>query len=68
MVTYLDIAGTYLQKDRPLGSKSTPKPHYRMLSVIFDTPGGAALIRVVGPERTITRHKAAFEAWLKAFK
>jgi len=67
-VTYLDIAGTYLQKDRPLGSKSTPKQHYRMLSVIFDTPDGAALIRVVGPERTIGGHKARFDAWLRGFR
>jgi hypothetical protein len=67
-IVSLDIAGTYLQKDRPLGSKSVPKPHYRMISIIFDTPDGAALIRVVGPEATMAKHKGAFDAWVKAFK
>lgn len=67
-ITYLDMAGTYLQKDRPLGSKSVQKPHYRMLAVVFDTEDGAALIRVVGPERTVSIQKDAFDAWLKRFK
>ena len=67
-ILLLDIAGTYLQKDRPLGSKSVPKPHYRMISVVFDTPDGAALIRMVGPERTVAKHKGAFDSWLKGFK
>lgn len=67
-ILYLDIHGTYLYKDRPLASKSTPKPGYRMLSVHFQTPDGPTRIWVVGPADTVQLHKKGFDDWLKRFK
>ena len=69
-MTYLDVQGTYLYTDRPFAPKSTakPLPGYRMLAVMVQTPGGSYLLRVVGPEATVTAHKPAFDAWLKHFQ
>ena len=67
-VLYLDMAGTYLYKDRPLAKKAEPKPGYRMFSVLFETPGESHVIRAVGPAKTMTHHKKAFDDWLRSFK
>ncbi len=69
-VTYLDVHGTYLSTDRPFAPKSTakPLPGYRMLAVMFQTPDGSHLIRLLGPAPTVAMHKQAFDAWVKNFK
>src|SRR5262249_17000800 len=69
-LTYLDVQGTYLYTDRPFAPKNTakPLPGYRMLAVMFQTPDGPSLIRLVGPTSTVAAHKPAFDAWLKKFK
>jgi len=69
-VTYLDVEGTYLAKERPFdpNSKVEKKPDYRMLGVIFESPKGPYFIRVTGPAKTIAEQKQAFDEWLKNFK
>jgi hypothetical protein len=69
-VTYLDVEGTYLAKERPFdpNSKVEKKPDYRMLGVVFESPKGPYFMRVTGPAKTIAEHKKAFDDWLKNFK
>ena len=69
-VTYLDVHGTYLYTDRPFAPRSSakPLPGYRMLAVMFQTPDGSHLIRLIGPASTVAAHKQAFDRWLKNFK
>jgi hypothetical protein len=69
-VTYLDVEGTYLAKERPFdpNSKVEKKPDYRMLGVVFESPKGPYFIRVTGPAKTIAEQKKAFDEWLKNFK
>jgi hypothetical protein len=69
-VTYLDVQGTYLFKQRPFdpGEKPEKRPGYRMLGVVFETENGPHFIRFVGPAKTVEQHKKGFEGWLKAFK
>ena len=66
--TYVDIAGTYLYKDRPLAAKGTPRPDYRMLAVMLEGDEAVHLIRTVGPATTIQLNKGAFDAFIKALK
>lgn len=69
-VTYFDISGTYLFKARPVDPNLTAekRPNHRMLAVVWESPHGPYFMRFVGPEKTVSKHKAAFDAWLKSFK
>lgn len=67
---YQDIAGTYLKKTRPFdpADKGTEKTNYRQLYVPLVTDNGDYYPTLVGPAKTIEKHKKAFDDWLKSFK
>jgi hypothetical protein len=68
--TYLDVAGTYLFKARPIDpdDKAEKRPDYRMLAVHFEGPKDVYHIKLVGPAKTVEHFKKGFDEWLKAFK
>jgi len=68
-VSYVDLTGTYLQRTRSFDPNETPQPqpNTRMIAVVFDNAGGPYYLRLVGPAKTVSHHKAAFDAWLKGF-
>jgi hypothetical protein len=67
--TYLDLTGTYKKKESPMAEKFTPVPGQRQLYVLFDSKEGDSYYLVLlGPEKTVAKHKKAFEEWLKNFK
>ena len=67
---YQDIQGTYLKKDAPFdpNAKTTKMENYRQLYVVFETKDGQYFMTLVGPAKTIEKHKKAFDEWLKNFK
>jgi hypothetical protein len=68
---YQDIQGTYLKKaGGPFdpNAKVTKMTNYRQLYVIFETKDGQYYMTLVGPAKTIEKHKKGFEEWLKNFK
>jgi hypothetical protein len=67
---YLDVAGTYLYKERPNlpDSAAVPRPGHRMLAVYLDTGDNTYFIRMIGPADTVAQYKKGFDDWLKAFK
>lgn len=68
---YQDIKGTLLFKAAPFdpNAKVTEKAEYRQLYVIFeDEDKNTISIWVLGPEKTVEKHKKAFEAFIKSFK
>jgi hypothetical protein len=69
-VSYLDVSGVYLFKDRPFdpNAKAEKRPNYRMLAVHFEGPKNIYHIKLVGPEKTVEHYKKGFDDWLKAFK
>ena len=69
-VTEADIQGTYLSRFPPFdpNAKVTEKPDYRMVGVIFASPKGPYYMRLVGPAKTVEKHKKEFDDWLKNFK
>jgi hypothetical protein len=67
-VTYLDISGTYLYRPFPMAPRAEPRPDHRMIAVIFESPKGPYYFRLVGPEKTVSQHKPAFDEWLRNFK
>jgi hypothetical protein len=69
-VTAIDLQGTYLFKARPFdpSAKTEEKPDYRMVGVIFESKNGPYFMRLVGPAKTVEKHKGEFDQWLKNFK
>ncbi|CAN5570730.1 hypothetical protein BH11PLA2_BH11PLA2_36270 [soil metagenome] len=66
--TYQDVAGTFIKKPFPMAEKGTPMPNYRQLYVVFETKDGQYYMTLLGPAKTIEKHKKAFDEWLKNFK
>jgi hypothetical protein len=67
-MTYVDITGTYLFKTNPMAPKAEERPEHRMLMVAFEGPQDLYFVRLVGPEKTVSGQKKAFDEWLKNFK
>jgi hypothetical protein len=69
-VTALDISGTYLFKAQPFNpqAKTEEKPDFRMVGVVFESKNGPYFMRLVGPTKTVEKHKKEFDEWLKNFK
>lgn len=71
---YQDVTGTFLSKFPPFdpNAKVTKMENYRQLYVIFETKadGGTKVFSatLLGPAKTIDKHKKDFEAWVKNFK
>ena len=69
-----DIQGTYLKKFPPFdpNAKITKVTDYRQLYVIFESKDGDTTVTysmtLLGPAKTVEKHKKAFEDWLKNFK
>lgn len=69
-----DIQGTYLKKFPPFdpNAKITKIPDYRQLYVIFESKEGDGTVlysmTLLGPAKTVEKHKKAFDAWIKNFK
>lgn len=67
--TILDLKGTYLFKARPMDpAPGEPRAGHHMVGVVFESPDGPYFMRLVGPEKTVARHRAAFLKWLRGFK
>jgi hypothetical protein len=66
-----DITGTFLLKAAPFdpNSKVTEKEKFRQLYCIFeDEDGKVVSFILVGPEKTIDKHKKAFTEFMTSFK
>lgn len=67
---YQDITGNYLKKTRPFdpADKGVEKTNYRQLYVILLTDSGDFYPTLIGPAKTVEKHKKDFDDWLKNFK
>jgi hypothetical protein len=68
--TVVDLSGTYKFKAQPFNpnAKEELRPDYRLVYVILPTPKGPHYVQIVGPARTVEKHKAGFDEWVKNFK
>ena len=65
---YQDVKGTFIKKPFPMAEKGTPMPGYRQLYVVFETKDGQFYMTLLGPTKSVEKHKKAFDEWLKNFK
>lgn len=66
--TYQDVRGIYKKKPFPMAEKFTPMKDYGQLYVVFQTKDGQYYMNLLGPTKTVDKHKKDFEGWLKNFK
>ena len=62
----VDVSGTF-SAGRGMGS-GKPKPEYRMLAAIADTPAGLFFFKMVGPQSTLGHHTEAFDSFVSSFR
>jgi hypothetical protein len=65
-VTLLDVSGTYAGGDMGGGGATQSKPNYRMRAGVIATPRGAYFIKLVGPEKTVSRWDQSFQDFVKS--
>ena len=67
-VTTVDVAGTYVAETTPGSGTFENKPGYRLLAAVVETPNGPYFLKLIGPEKTVTRWNESFLAFLKSFE
>ena len=67
-VTVLDISGSFVGMQRPMGGTQAPKSGQRMLAAIVEAPNGAFYFKLVGPEATVTKWADTFDQFVKNMK
>lgn len=63
-VTITDVTGTFAGGGMMGGPPSAPKPDYRMLAAIVETPAGPWFFKLTGPKRTVEHWRASFDAFV----
>ena len=66
--TYQDISGTFKKKPFPMAEKFTPMKDYRQIYVVFEATEGQYYMNLLGPAKTVEKHKKSFDELLAAFK
>jgi hypothetical protein len=66
-VTRVELAGTYTEPTFGQG-EPTPKPNYRLLGAIVETPQMSYFLRLTGPENTVKGANAAFDKALDSIE
>lgn len=67
-ITTVDLAGTYLHKARPMATKVTKKPKWRMLAAIVETDSGPYYFKLLGPAAGVQAAAADFAAMIGSIK
>jgi hypothetical protein len=67
-VTTVDVSGTYTAEMSPGSSMHYNKPGYRLRAAVVETPNGAYYVKLVGPEKTVSRWDQSFTDYLNSFE
>lgn len=65
-VTFVEIAGRYVAAVTPGGAQKLDKPDFRLLGAIVETPRVAYFLKMVGPDKTMSAAKPAFDALISS--
>ncbi len=63
-LTLVDVSGTYRGSAGPMMAPAEPKPNFRMLAAIAETPSGPWFFKLTGPEETVTQWEESFHVFL----
>jgi hypothetical protein len=65
---YQDVSGTFKKRAFPMAKDYKAMPGYRQLYVLFGNDKGDYYMTLLGPAKTVEKHKKEFESFLKNFK
>jgi len=63
-ITVVDVSGVYTNRMGPMAADASPKPDYRMLAAIVETPGGPWFFKMTGPAKTVSKWEPSFKSFL----
>ena len=63
-VSTVDVSGTYLAAAGPMMSSTTPKPGFRMLAAVAETPAGPWFFKLTGPAKTVANWAQSFQSFI----
>ena len=66
--TLLDVSGRYTAEMMPGGGERHDKSDYRMRAAVVETPKGAYFVKLVGPEKTVSRWDQPYMAFINSFE
>jgi hypothetical protein len=64
-VTQVDVGGTY---SAGMMSPGPPRPGYRLMGAVVETPEGPWFFKLVGPEKTIAKWAPSFDFFVGSFR
>ncbi|MFQ5770209.1 MAG: hypothetical protein ACE5HX_06715 [bacterium] len=66
--TMIDLSGTYLFKTSPMAPTHTEKPNFRMLAAVVESSRGPWFVKLVGPQKTVSKWEDSLYEFMKSFK
>lgn len=67
-IATVDVSGTYVAETAPGSGTLHNKPGYRLRAAVVETPKGSYYVKLVGPEKTVTRWNDTFLTYLRSFE
>jgi hypothetical protein len=67
-VTVVEIKGTFASGGGMMGGPTTQKEKYMLLGAVVDGGGRQHFFKMTGPEKTVTRAKKDFDAFVASFQ
>ena len=67
-VTTVDVTGTYTAQMSPGSETRHNDANYRLRAAVVETPKGNYFVKLVGPEKTVSRWNQSFLDYVKSFE
>jgi hypothetical protein len=67
-ITVIDVAGTYIAEVTPGSTERHDKAGFRLRAAVIETAEGPYYVKLVGPQTTVARWDASFQAFLKSMR
>ena len=67
-VTLVDVSGTYVAEMSPGATDRHNKPHFRLRAGVIETSKGPYFIKLIGPEKTVTRWDRAYDQFVSSVR
>ena len=67
-VSFVELNGTFNAGGMGMGGPTTPKPGYRLLGAIVESPGGEVFFKLTGPEKTVNAAAKDFQSLIRSIR
>ena len=67
-ITSVTLTGTYTAEMAPGSGTFYNNPNYRLRAAVIDTPKGAYYLKIVGPDKTVTKWDRSVSDFIGSFK